>query len=205
MQARLGAPSLDVNYHCPRCRTIATACSMFVNRRGHALWVFAAVPRPTRRGQDAMGPFSKRFKGLPDRDQQAVDRRSGPFQNRLFASRAKIEPSGHHGVRPTVPGFCKKAPAAKLKTPRTNCGWWTIQWPHSGRLKPTGSTTARHGADLAALCGLLQPPVAAVGAQEQYADAGDEEWCCYQHPNEQKRPPMIRDATPSRCAGGQNL
>ena len=46
-------------------------------------------------------------------------------------------------------------------------------WPMYSR--PTGSTAVRIWSDLAALCGLVQPPIAAVSTGQKDAYAGHEE------------------------------
>ena len=74
-----------------------------------------------------------------------------------------------------MPGTGHRAPADQAQDTENQRHGGAVQWPHSRCLEdPPVQQPRGHGADLAALCGLVQPPTAAVSTQEQDAHAGDE-------------------------------
>ena len=72
-------------------------------------------------------------------------------------------------------GVRHRAPTDQAQNTQNQRHGGAVQWPHCGRSEdPPIQQPRRHGADLVALCGLVQPPATAVGAQEQNAFAGHE-------------------------------
>jgi transposase InsO family protein len=165
-----GYVHMDVKY-LPQMQDEAQRRYLFVAIDRATRWVF--VPsRPTRQ-QPVPGPFSCPAQGLPDQDHKLLTDNGKEFTDRCLP--AGSAPSGNHEFDQLCQELGIEHRLTKPRTPRTN----GMVERFNGRIADVLKTHRFNSREdmeqtSAALCGPVQPPVAAVSAQEQDADAGHE-------------------------------
>ena len=163
---------MDVKY-LPQMQDEAKRRYLFVAIDRATRWVFVAI-KTNRAAASAQAFLKALHKACPIKITKLLTDNGKEFTDRLFASRER-EPSGRHEFDQLCQELGIEHRLTKPRTPRTN----GMVERFNGRIADVLKTHRfSSGEDLelrfAALCGLVQPPVAPVSAQEQNADAGHE-------------------------------
>ncbi len=167
-----GYVHMDVKY-LPQMQDESSRRYLFVAIDRATRWVFVQL-KSNKTAASAQAFLKALHKACPIRINKLLTDNGKEFTDRLFASKER-EPSGNHEFDQLCRELWHRAPIDQAQDAQNQRHGGAVQWTHCGRSEdPPVQQPRGHGGDLAALCGLVQPPVAAVSAQEQYADAGHE-------------------------------